>query len=86
MARSVRLGELLIVFIIILVAFVGGSLSSSFIAATQVENHIDTTIAQTVKDAQKNSQPASAAAQKLFAEVDSICKSLEKNPAMGVHC
>jgi len=85
-AGPLRWGEFLMVLAIIVIAFMAGSFTASFIAASQVENHIDATILHTVEQAQAQNKPASAAAAKLFAEVDSICKSLEKNPQSGIHC
>ena len=85
MDRSIRLSEFLFIISLILVAFIAGSFAASFVAASQVENHIDNTIAKTVKDAQDQSRNSSAAAQKLFTEVDTICKSLEATNS-AVHC
>jgi hypothetical protein len=63
MQRSVRFGELLIVIVIVLAAFITGSFTASFVAATQVENHIDATIANTVKQAEQNAVTQSNSAQ-----------------------
>lgn len=86
MNRTLKLWEFVVVVALIMAAFIAGSFTSSFVAASQVENHIDATILHTVEQAQKQNQPASAAAQKLFAEVDSICQSLAKNPSSEIHC
>lgn len=70
----------------VMIAFVAGSFTASFIAASQVENHIDSTILHTVEQAQAANKGPSQQAQKLFNEVDSICQSLAKNPSSGIHC
>ena len=78
MDRSIRLSEFLFVIAMILVAFIAGSFTASFVAASQVEHHIDDTIAKTVQNSISQSRKASDQFQQLVEQVNAICQSLKK--------
>ncbi len=51
--------------------------SSGYIISLNIQKHIDATIANTVEQQIAKSRATSEQTQKLFREVDSICKTLK---------